>query len=114
MERLVFMTDQKTSMVNALGARMARRLAAREPTALDPARSFAIKRSVHELEIEAGAGAFARALHEVVSEPGASFGLIRLKRPADRLGRPFAPGERFHGCFSIALKLRGRLLGRIL
>src|SRR5258706_15971161 len=45
------------------------------------------------------------------------FGLIRVKRPADRLGRDFTVGERFQGCYSISgalLNGRGRFLGRVL
>lgn len=105
MERSVIGSDHKTNSVNSLSPRMARRLAARTPLSLDPRRSFAIKRSVHELEVSTDARTFARALHEVVTEPGASFGLVRLKRPAHRTGLPFAAGERFHGALALGRKL---------
>jgi hypothetical protein len=82
----------------ALTAAAARKLDRREPLAVDAARPFAIKRSVHELEIGAGAADFAAALREVLRDPGARFGLIDVKRAAERESSDFAVGERFHGC----------------
>jgi hypothetical protein len=105
--------DQKTDSVNQDGAvlasGMARRLGRRAPLALDARRPFAIKRCVHEIDVDADARALAAAFREVVTDPAASFGLLRLKRPADRVGRPFAAGDRFHGCLSLRLAARGPL-----
>ncbi len=81
--------------------RATRKLAERAPIPVDPSRSIAIKRDVHSFEIEADAATFAAAFRDVVTDPESSFGLIRVKRPAERMGRPFELGERFQGCFSI-------------
>lgn len=78
-----------------------RQLAKRSPLATDPGRGVAIKRNVHEFQIDTGARRFADALREVMREPEGRFGLIQLKRPAERVGREFRVGERFHGCFSL-------------
>jgi hypothetical protein len=77
------------------------RLASRAPLPVDPARSIAVKRDVHSFEIATDAASFAEAFRDVVTDPAGTFGLIRVKRPADRLGRPFEVGERFQGSFSI-------------
>ena len=67
----------------------AAKLQARAPLPVEPSRKIAVKRDVHELEIECSAESFARAFREVVTDPASTFGLIRVKRPADRLGREF-------------------------
>jgi len=90
----------------------AARLENRAPLALDPSASIAIKRDVHDFEVAAEAADFARAFRAVVTDPASRFGLIRVKRPADRMGREFEVGERFQGCFSIELALAGALDGR--
>jgi hypothetical protein len=73
----------------------------RKPLALDPSRAIAIKRSVHELEIDAPADEVAVALIDVLADPAGDFGPIRVRRPADRAGRPFAVGERFQGSLQL-------------
>src|SRR5687767_1872183 len=88
-------------MERTLSARASHRLARRAPLELAPAAPIAIKRDVHEFEVDVAADAFARAFREVMIDPEASFGLIRVKRSAARMGRPFEPGERFQGCFSL-------------
>src|SRR5689334_12046630 len=98
----------------ALSASAHRRLKHRQTLAIDPARSFAIKRAVHELDIDTDADRFAAALRQVLRDPDASFGLIDVKRSPDRLGTDFTVGERFHGCVRLA-RLRSpalRLLGK--
>src|SRR5687767_10281957 len=80
-----------------------RRLAARAPQPVDPAKAIAVKRDVHEFVVTTDAVRFARAFREVVTDPESVFGLIRVKRPASRLGQDFTVGERFQGCFSLEL-----------
>ncbi len=112
------LADQKTTSVSGpaaptadveLAPRMARRLATRTPLELDSARPFAIKRNVHELVVDAEPGALAAALREVVADPVGRFGLIRIKRRAERVGRPFEAGERLHGCVALEGGLRAWL-----
>src|SRR5215468_3611199 len=85
------------------------RLDARRPLPLDPGASIAIKRDVHEAEIAADAGDYARAFRDVVTDPEIMFGLIRVRRPGPRAGQAFELGERFQGCFSIERALLGSL-----
>ena len=68
---------------------------------VDAARPIAVKRDVHELVVDTDARTFARAFREVVTSPDSVFGLIRVKRPAERMGLEWAVGERFQGCFSL-------------
>jgi len=86
------------------------RLEKRELLDLDPHGSIAIKRDVHEFIVEANADDFATAFATVLTHPESTFGLIRVKRPHNRLGKSFREGERFQGCFSIerAIRLRFR------
>jgi hypothetical protein len=85
-----------------LAPRPLRKLAARAPLAIDPARGVAIKRTEHELVIDTDAATFARALRDVLREPDAAFGLIDVKRAPDRAGHDFVVGERFTGCVRLA------------
>lgn len=85
-----------------ISPRRAARLARRAPLPADPSRPIAVKRDVHAFEIGADAATFARAFREVMTDPRECFGLIRVKRPAERLGRPFEERERFQGSFSLA------------
>ena len=79
----------------------ARRLALRAPNVVDARRAAAIKRNVHEVDIDVGAPRVASALREVMNDPRAQFGLVRLRRARGRAGRDFVVGERFQGCFSL-------------
>ena len=79
----------------------ARRLEKRAPLPVDPRRTIAVKRDVHEFVVDTDAASFARAFRAVVTDPASTFGLIRVKRPAARMGQDFAVGERFQGCFSL-------------
>ena len=75
----------------------ARKLAARQPLAIDARRAIAVKRNTHEFEIAATAEEFAKAFAAVLAEPGARFGQITIGRLPGRDGRPFTVGERFTG-----------------
>src|SRR6185369_9397262 len=78
-----------------------RRLSTKKRLSVEPSRSIAIKRDVHEFVVEAPADRFAVAFREVMIDPVGMFGLIRVKRPLDRLGHEFLVGERFQGCYSL-------------
>jgi hypothetical protein len=84
-----------------------KKLGTRRRLPVEPKRNIAIKRDVHEFVVAADSGRFADAFKQVLTNPQGMFGLIRVKRPAERLGRDFAVGERFQGCYSIA----GAILG---
>jgi len=83
----------------------AQRLRHRARLAVDARKSIAVKRDVHELIVEADLPTFVAAFRDVMTDPNGTFGLIRVRRPADRLGRDFTVGERFQGCYSIATAL---------
>lgn len=99
-------------MQRAIAPKTARSLAARAPLRVAPDRAIAIKRDVHEFVVECAADVFMAAMHEVLVDAEGTFGLIRVKRPAERLGEPFSVGERFQGCFSLELAARAWVGGR--
>src|SRR5688572_12286017 len=82
----------------------------RAPLPVDADRTIAIKRDVHEFIVDATAADFARAFREVVTAADSTFGLIRVKRPGERLGADFTVGERFQGCFSLERALRAAVI----
>jgi len=88
------------------------KLAERTSLPVDPARSIAIKRDVHELVVEADVARFAQCFAQVMIDPAATFGLIRVKRPQPRIGHDFHVGERFQGCYSIEGALLKTVSGR--
>ncbi len=96
-------------MDHTLSPAVAARLERLRPLSLDPHAAIAIKRDVHEFVVATDARSLADAFAAVVTAPTSRFGLIRVKRPAARLGQPFRVGERFQGCFS--LEAAGRALG---
>jgi hypothetical protein len=93
-------------MERTLGPQATAKLDRRAPLAVDPGRTIAIKRDVHEVVVDAPAADFARAFREVVTAADSTFGLIRVKRPGERMGADFTVGERFQGCFSLERALR--------
>jgi hypothetical protein len=99
-------------MERTLTQRAAERLGRRAPQPVDPSRSIAVKRDVHELIVDTDADTFARAFRAVVTDPESTFGLIRVKRPAARMGQDFEVGERFQGCFSLERAALARVPAR--
>jgi hypothetical protein len=76
-------------MERVLSPAAERKLMLRAPLPVDPRRSIAIKRDVQEYRIEADAGRFVDAFRRVIADPEGLFGLIRIKRPAERMGADF-------------------------
>jgi hypothetical protein len=74
---------------------------------LDPSGSIAIKRDVHDLELD-GCSAldFAGAFHETMRAVGKEFGLIKVVRTKAETGQPFKMGSRFQGQYQIEDALR--------
>ncbi len=72
----------------------------RRPLQLDPAAPFAIKRNVHEFEIDADAETFANAFAATMQHEN-RFARICIKRSPERAGKPFELGERFMGVFEL-------------
>ena len=73
-------------MERVIPERAARKLARRKPLPVDPARSIAVKRDVQEYTVELDAAAFIEGFRSVLTSAESTFGLIRVKRPAARLG----------------------------
>jgi hypothetical protein len=96
-------------MERVLTATAQRRLADRAPLPVDPSAAIAVKRDVHEFIVDCDAAMFAAAFRAVVTDPTSTFGLIRVKRAAERMGRDFEIGERFQGCFSLERATLARL-----
>lgn len=93
-----------------------RALANRRVLHLDPSATITVKRDVHTLDLDAAPEAFAEAFHRTMRDPGSRFGLLQVRRPRDRHGKPYQLGDRFQGRFNLARLLRGRpgLTGRLL
>jgi hypothetical protein len=88
-------------MERIIGPRAAAKLDRRPLLPVDARRSIAVKRDVHEYLVDADPDRFADAFRDVMTDPTGTFGLIRVKRPAEKLGREFRVGERFQGCYSL-------------
>jgi len=95
-------------MERIMSAAAERKLMQRVLLPVDSRKNIAIKREVQEYRVEADAGRFADAFRKALTDPEGTFGLIRIKRPADRMGKSFEPGERFQGCFSLEEAIRRR------
>src|SRR5262245_31207798 len=91
-ERTWLAAAVERTMERTLSAEATRRLEGRARLPVDATRSIAVKRDVHEFVVEADAGRFAEAFREVMTDPAGMFGLIRVKRPAERMGREFSVG----------------------
>jgi hypothetical protein len=107
-------TGAHAAVTGALLSSSERRLAARGVLALDARRSIAIKRNQHEVVLAAPIDDVVATLSAQLSRPGASFGVIDVRRAAARVGKPFELGERFESVVCIERLLTGRLglLGR--
>jgi hypothetical protein len=88
-------------MDRTMSATAVRKLMRRALLSVDPKKSIAIKRDVHEYRVETDAARFADAFRAVMIDPEGDFGLIRVKRPAERMGKDYQIGERFQGCYSL-------------
>lgn len=89
--------------------RWERRLDDRGVLAVDPRSPVAIKRDVHELEVDAPAQDFVEAFHAAMIDPARRFGLVRVVRKRARVGAPFRVGERFQGRFCVSAAAPARV-----
>lgn len=80
---------------------------------LDNGSAVAVKRDVRRFEIEANAKAFAEAFHAAMMDPNTNFGLIKIDRLPQNVGKPFHVGERFQGRYQLDLALDDGLRGEI-
>jgi hypothetical protein len=92
-------------MDRCISERATRRLLRRRPLPVRRDTSIAVKRDSHEFIVEVDAAALIESFRGVLTSKDSVFGLIRVKRPAARLGQPFELGERFQGSFSLELLL---------
>ncbi len=90
----------------AMNPTIERTLADRRALPVDRTAWRPARREVVRFTVAAPPADVARALEDTLTEPGAAFGLIRVRRQAARVGRPFEVGERFQGCFSLADAVR--------
>ncbi len=79
----------------------AQRLARRPNLWLKPWGSNAIKRDVHCVEVDCEAEKLVQAFHDKMIDPCAHFGLISVRRPCLRTGKPFRLNDRFQGRYSL-------------
>ena len=95
-------STRATPPLAAMNPAIERTLAGRRPLAIDRDAWRPARREVVRFTVSAPPADVARALEDVLTEPGAAFGLIRVRRQSARVGAPFETGERFQGCFSLA------------
>ena len=79
-----------------------RKLYQRKLLPLKPKSKIGIKRDVHILEVNTGAYVLANAFHQVMMDPNAMFGYIRVVRARNKIGKPYSVGERFQGRYDLA------------
>jgi hypothetical protein len=79
----------------------AQRLARRPLLWLKPWGCNAIKRDVHCVEVDCEAAGLTQAFHDKMIDPCAHFGLISVRRPCLRTGKPFRLHDRFQGRYSL-------------
>lgn len=97
------------SGVAAMAPSQERAIASRRPNPMRRASWLPAKREVQRFVVDTDAARFAAAFEAALTEPGRHFGVVRVRRSVEAVGRPFAVGERFQGGFSLAALLRGRL-----
>ncbi len=79
---------------------------------LRPLHEISIKRDVHEIFVSTDAAALADAFHSVMRDPARRYGLIRVDRLAANAGKPFTPGEKFQGRYSLEGAVKQELSGK--
>lgn len=88
-------------------------LRARQPLALDYRSDISVKRDMRDVIVDVEAARLAPAFQQVMSDPERRYGLIRVDRLPENLGKPFALGEHFQGRYevdrAIARELQGHL-----
>jgi hypothetical protein len=104
-------TGCPTAASPAERARWASDIRKAPPLSVDPKASISIKRDVHELIVGVDAATFARAFAAVLSDPARRFGLIRVDRLPENVGKDFRVGERFQGRYELAAAGRQQLSG---
>lgn len=86
---------------NAFYDRWERELDRKKILPLLPRAKIDIKRDVHTAIIAADAGALARSFHAIMKDPNRRFGLIRVERKRQNIGRDFQLDERFQGRYEL-------------
>jgi hypothetical protein len=92
-------------MDRSISERATKKLLRRRLLSVRRETSIAVKRDSHEFLVDVDAAALIESFRTILTSKDSIFGLIRVKRPAARLGQPFELGERFQGSFSLELLL---------
>jgi hypothetical protein len=91
----------------------ATQLRGRQPLALDYRSDITVKRDLRDMIVDVEAARLAPAFQQVMSDPARRYGLIRVDRLPENLGKPFVLGEKFQGRYevdqAIARELHGHL-----
>ena len=86
-------------------------LASRKQLPVNSKGALSIKRDVRDLVVSTDAATLAGALHEVMRDSTRRFGLIRVDRMPENVGKPFHLHERFQGRYELAKAIRQELHG---
>jgi hypothetical protein len=85
----------------------------RQPLALDYRSDITVKRDLRDMIVDVEAARLAPAFQQVMSDPARRYGLIRVDRLPEQLGKPFALGEKFQGRYEVDQAIAHELHGHL-
>jgi hypothetical protein len=91
----------------------AAQLRGRNPLALDYRSDITVKRDARDMIVDVEAARLAPAFQQVMSDPTRRYGLIRVDRLPENLGKPFALGEKFQGRYEVDQAITRELHGHL-
>lgn len=90
-----------------------RELRERVELKIDYGASITVKRDVHDVLVDVPAERYAAAFHQVMIDPQRRFGLIKVDRLRENVGKPFSQGEKFQGRYEVDAAIQARLRGKV-
>lgn len=94
-------------------ASWASELRERQPLSVDYHSDISVKRDVRDMIVDVEAARLAPAFHQVMTDAARRFGLIRVDRLPENVGKPLALGEKFQGRYEIDRALLEQLRGHL-
>jgi hypothetical protein len=87
-------------------------LRAKTPLSLNYASGISVKRDLHDVYVDVEVSRYATAFHQVMIDPERRFGLIRVDRLHENVGKPFTEGEHFQGRYDVEAAIKQQLPGK--
>lgn len=88
-------------------------LGQRQPLAIDYRSDITVKRDVRDMIVDVEAARLAPAFHQVMTDATRRFGLIRVDRLPENVGKPFTLGEKFQGRYEVDRAILEQLRGHV-